>query len=58
MKTKQDNGIRTISVRRIAEETKEAKNCKHEWKIHEVKRWWMHSVYLYCHKCGSWKEIL
>lgn len=44
--------------RRIAEETQEAKNCKHEWKIHDVKRWWMHGVYLYCSKCGSWKEIL
>ena len=50
--------ITHTSTKRIAEETKEAKGCKHKWKIHDVKRWWFHAVYLYCIKCGSWKEIL
>lgn len=52
------NEERRTYVKRVAETTKESKNCKHEWKIHEVKRWFVHGVWLYCSKCGSWKEIL
>jgi len=34
------------------------KKCKHKFKIFESKSWFCHAVFLYCEKCGSYKELI
>ena len=45
-------------ITRIAEDTKGSNKCKHEWRMHDIKRWWGHGLFLYCKKCGSWRKLM
>ena len=49
-----------ISRERCIRTIRSMKNekCKHDWKMFESKSWFVHSLHIYCSKCGSWEEII